>query len=59
MHNKKIRDALKRHNLFVYNLTDILKVSEMSVTRLMRYEQPEERQDQIVSLIEEAVKNGK
>lgn len=51
--NLAVRTALKNKSLYLYNLADLLGVSEPTVTRLMRRELPEEEQKRIVCLIEE------
>lgn len=56
--NLIIRESLKQHGLHLYNLQDILSVSEMTITRMMRHELPKEKQLEIISLIEKEVKNG-
>lgn len=51
MNNLKIRLALLEHNFKQWQLAKLLGVSESTVNRLLREELPEERQDQIVALI--------
>lgn len=51
MKNQKIRIALIAAGLHMYDLADILQVSEASVTRMMRKELPEDEQDRITELI--------
>jgi hypothetical protein len=56
--NIPVRNALSKHGLYVCDLVDILKVSETTVTRMMRHELPKEEQKRIIGLIEkEARKN--
>lgn len=57
-YNARIREKLKQHGLHLYNLQDILSVSEMTITRMMRHELPREKQTEIINLIEKEVKNG-
>lgn len=60
MKNQRIRIALIEAGLHMYDLADILQVSEASVTRMMRKELPEDEQDRITELIrqEGARRNG-
>lgn len=51
--NKRIREELAKHGLFLYQLGKLLNVSEASVTRMMREELPKEEQDRIIELIRE------
>ena len=55
--NQKIRMALVKNGLCLWNLEDILGVSSMTITRMMRHELPKEKQLEIISLIEKEVKN--
>lgn len=54
MKNKKIRMKLLEHELTQYGLSKILGVSETTVYRRLRDELPEEEQDRICKLIENA-----
>lgn len=51
-HNMRIREALKRKGLYLWQLGKILNYSEAWITRLMRDELPEKEQDRIIELIE-------
>lgn len=51
--NKRIRDCLRENGMYVWELGKVLNVSESSVTRIMRSELPEKRQNEIVVMIEE------
>ena len=50
--NILIREALSKHGLYVYQLQDILSVSETTITRMMRHELPKDEQSRIIKLIE-------
>ena len=50
--NLRIRTALDKKGLYLYQLGDILGVAESTVLRWMRKELPEAEQDRIVALIE-------
>ena len=52
MNNQRIKDALTKHNLKQWELAEIMKTSEFSLSRRMRHELPDDEQDRIVSLIE-------
>ena len=51
INNDRIRKALKEKGLYFWNLADILGVSEPTITRWMRHEMPEDKQDQIIDAI--------
>ena len=53
MNNKKIRIAMINNDLKQYQLAQIMKTHEGSISRLLKDELPEEEQDRIVRLIEE------
>ena len=56
--NQKIRMALVKNGLCLWNLEDILGVSSMTITRMMRHELSIDEQKRIIGLIEkEASKN--
>ena len=57
MNNKKIRIAMINNDLKQYQLARILKTHEGSISRLLKEELPDEEQDRIVRLIEEAEKH--
>ena len=57
MKNLKIRNALSKKGLFLYQLGKIMGVSEATITRMMREELPESEQNRIVKLIEEGGQN--
>ena len=52
--NKRIRIKMIEHDLTQYDLSKILGVSEMTVYRRLRDELPEDEQDRIIALIEQA-----
>lgn len=52
MNNRKIRNALKSNGLYLYNLGEILNVSEATITRMMRHELSQDEQARIIKLIE-------
>ena len=53
--NISIRTALKENGLYVYDLVDILGVSETTVTRMMRHELSQDDKNRIITLIEKEV----
>lgn len=53
MKNKEIREQLKKHNLCLWELADILEVSEPTVIRWMRHEMSDERKTEIITFIKE------
>lgn len=50
--NIAIRNALAKKNMTQWELAVLLGVSEPTITRWMRQELPEERQREIIALIE-------
>lgn len=54
--NIAIREALKRNGLFLWNLEDLLGVSCMTITRMMRHELSQDEQKRIIKLIEKEAK---
>ncbi len=55
--NEAIREVLKTHNVKLWQLADILNVSEMTVNRMLRHELPADKQNVIISLIENRAKD--
>lgn len=53
MTNEKIRLALFQHGVYQYELADLLNVSEITLSRRLRRELPEDEQDRIVQIIEQ------
>lgn len=58
MTNKRVRDELIRNGMFLWKLAKLMGVSEASVTRMMREELPEDRQDELIDLIRKGANNG-
>lgn len=56
--NMIVRDALEKNELPLWYLKNILRCSESSITRMMRDELSVEEQKHIVTLIEDACRNG-
>ena len=54
--NERIRIALKDNNMCLWQLADVLGISEPSMTRKMRHELSEEEQKHIIELIKEEKK---
>lgn len=52
--NKRIKIKMVEHDLTQYDLSKILGVSEMTVYRRLRDELPEDEQDRIIAMIEQA-----
>ncbi len=51
--NILIRNSMKEHQVFQYEVAEILGISEPTLIRWLRKELPEDEQKRIVSLIEE------
>ena len=54
--NMTIRHSLKEHGLKQWELANLLGVSEATVVRMFRTELPEEKQEHILSVIEQGAK---
>ena len=57
MTNKRIRIKLLEYDLKQWNLAKIMGVSEATIYRRLREELPEDEQDRIIGIIEEAMSN--
>ena len=58
MQNVDIKLRLRGAGLPLWKLASILGVSEMTVTRMFRTELPQERKEQILTIIKEYEKGG-
>ena len=58
--NKRIRDELKKHGFYLWQLADIMQISESHMYVKIRRELPEDMQNSIIDLIrQEAEKERK
>ena len=53
MKNQEIRKALRKKGLYLWNLADVLGVSEATMTRKLRKELSKEEKVRILKIIEE------
>ena len=51
--NNKIREELKKNKVFQWQLADRLEISEPTLTRLLRHELPDEKQEELIGKIRE------
>lgn len=51
MANEKIRKAVKDNGMYIWQLSEVLDVSEATITRWMRHEMPREKQADIIEKI--------
>lgn len=51
MNNKRLRKELIKNRMFLWELAKLMGVSESTITRMMRDELPEARQDELIDLI--------
>lgn len=58
MANEKIRKAIKDNGMYLWQLSDVLGVSEATITRWMRHEMSDAKQAEIVGAIHEYKKRG-
>lgn len=56
MTNEKIRKALERNDMYVWELSNVLGVSESTISRWIRHEMPHRKQDEIVKKVEDYAK---
>ena len=56
MNNKRIREELVRNQMFLWELAKMIGVSESTMTRMMREELPDARQDELIDLIRKGAK---
>lgn len=56
--NETIRFLLRMNNLKLWQLADAMEVSEATITRMMRHEVPDEKFDEIVTLIHSIISNN-
>lgn len=58
MANEKIRKAIKDNGMYLWQLSDVLGVSEATITRWMRHEMSDAKQAEIVGAIHKYKKRG-
>ena len=56
MNNIEIRTAAKKHGIHLWQIANMLKISEPTMTRKLRLELPQEEKEKILSVIEELAK---
>ncbi len=50
--NQKIREAMKDSGMYYWQLADLMRISNWTLSVKLRHELPEEEQKRILSLIE-------
>jgi len=55
--NTRVRNALKEQNMYLWELAQLLGVSEATITRKMRTELPEDEQNNLIEFIKKEGKN--
>ncbi len=55
--NQRVREELAKQNMYLWELAVLLGVSEPTITRMMRKELPEQRQNELVELIKKGGKS--
>lgn len=50
--NRKIREAMKDSGMYYWQLADLMRISNWTLSVKLRHELPEEEQKRILSLIE-------
>lgn len=56
--NIAVRETADRNHLFVYQIAQIMGISESALVKKMRTEWPEEEQQRVIKLIEDYIKAG-
>lgn len=56
--NLAVRQAAEKHNLFMYQIAQIMGTSESTLVKKMRHEWSQEEQERVIKLIEDSVKEG-
>lgn len=54
--NRRVRDELVRCQMYLWELAKMIGVSEATMTRMMREELPDARQDELIDLIRKGAK---
>ena len=55
--NRRVRDELVRCQMYLWELAKMIRVSEATMTRMMREELPDARQDELIDLIRKGAKH--
>lgn len=55
MSNSQIKDALKKHRIYLWEIANRLNVSEMTICRWLRQDLPEEKAKLILNAINEII----
>lgn len=58
MRNKDIREAARVNNVKLWQIADVLKISEPTMTRKLRHELSDEEKAKIYAIIEELAANN-
>ena len=59
MNNIEIRQAIKKHRLYNYEVAEALGISEFTLSRKLRNELGQEEKEKIMDIIEILVKGAK
>lgn len=59
MNNIEIRQAIKKHRLYNYEVAEALGISEFTLSRKLRNELGQEEKEKILDIIEILVKGAK
>ena len=58
MSNQKIRSEAKKNGVRLWQICEILEISEATMTRKLRHELPAEEKEKILSIIEKLAKEA-
>ena len=53
LNNKRVREFASKNKVRLWQIADALNVSEPTITRYLRRELPEEKQDELINVIKE------
>ncbi len=55
--NLAVRQAAEKHHLFMYQIAQIMDISESSLVKKMRHEWSQEEQERVIKLIEDSLRD--
>ena len=57
-YNVNVREAADKHGLYMYQIAQIMNISESTLVKKMRHEWTPEEQQSVIQMIEEYVKKN-
>lgn len=59
LRNRRLREVCKKHRMYLWELADLLGITEVTLSRKLRRELTEDEQNDLIRIVEEAANNGK